>query len=70
MRESKTIYRVVSSPWEEDDDLPWDYESDGFVGWVDEVFLEGYKGDAPLPSVEEAVDIVETCGYEVEVIDA
>jgi len=71
MSESKTIYRVVSSPWEEDTPFPWDYEEDGFVSWVDEVFLEGYKHEnAPMPDIDEAVEIVEGCGYEVEVVDA
>lgn len=67
-----TIYRVLSSPCEEDGDLPWDYNEDGFVSWVDEVFLEGYKGnlDAPFPSPDECLDILIGAGYEVEVIDA
>ena len=64
-----TIYKVVSSPYEEDDNLPWEYEEDAFVNWVDEVFLEGYKkpDDAPFPGVEECLDVLHGAGYEVEV---
>jgi hypothetical protein len=64
------IYRVLTSPFEEDEPLPWDYEEDGFISWVDEVFLEGYKDDdEPLPTVGECIDILEGSGYEVEVIE-
>ena len=71
MSKPKTVYRVVSSPWEEDVPPPWDYEEDGFVNWVHEVFLEGYKDDdAPVPSVEECIDILGGDGYVVEVVNA
>jgi len=57
MSESKTIYRVVSSPWEEDTPFPWDYEEEGLVRWVDEVFMEG-------------LDLLDANGYRVEEINA
>jgi hypothetical protein len=66
----KTIYRVTSSPFDEDTPPPWDYEADGFVSWVDEVFLEGHKDDtAPLPTPDKCIDILESAGYTVEIIN-
>jgi len=52
-----------------DDETPFSYEEDSFVGWVYEVFLEGYKTDGdgkpltPIPSFEEATDIIAGAGY-------
>jgi len=65
-----TTYRVASSPYEEDGDLPWDYQEDAFVSWVDEVFMEGYKKDenASFPSPQECVDLLTAAGYHVEVL--
>ena len=65
-----TAYRIVSSPYEEDGDLPWDYQEDAFVSWVDEVFMEGYKkaSDAPFPSPQECLDLLTTAGYHVETV--
>lgn len=61
------IYRVTASPFEEEG-LPWEYDEDAFIAWVDEVFLEGYKQDedTPLPSAEECLDLLIGSGYEVE----
>lgn len=65
------MIRVTKSPhqedYEDDNPPPWDYEEDGFVRWVDEVFLEGYKTDDTIGlTVEEAVSTIEELGYEVE----
>lgn len=62
---------VVSSPFDEDkqDDNPppWTYDEEGFCSWVHEVFLEGYKNEAPFPSVEEAVALLTERGFKIEV---
>ena len=77
-----TVYRVIESNYHDDTDLPWEYEEAAFVSWVDEVFLEGYKHikdsnhcshcengeDAPFPTPQEAVDLLEAQGYTVEVV--
>lgn len=64
------IYRVLASPFEEDEDFPWEYEESAFCAWVDEVFLEGYKKhhNTPLPSPEECLDLLEGNGYDIEVV--
>jgi len=64
------LYRVTGSPFSDDTDLPWEYYEDGFVSWVDEVFLEGYKhdGDVPFPSADECLELLEGAGYTVEVV--
>ena len=64
------LYRVTDSPCS-DDETPFAYNEDGFVGWVDEVFLEGYKQSegTSFPSVGECLDILEGAGYVVEVIE-
>lgn len=63
-------YRVVSSPHQEDEGLPWEYQEDAFVSWFDEVFLEGYKKekDAPFPTPQECIDLLVTAGYHVETV--
>lgn len=62
------MYRVIASPHKEDN-LPWEYEEGAFVSWVDEVFLEGYKGgeNKPFPTPQESLDILRDAGYTVEV---
>lgn len=60
------MIKVIVSPYEEDKALPWEYEDHVFIQWVHEVFLEGYKRDVPVPSVEEAIDIVLAAGYWLE----
>ena len=42
------------------------YTLDDFRSWACEVFLEGYKRDVPFPSLEEAIEVVETNGCTVE----
>ena len=67
----KTVI-VRSSPWLEDqgeDAPPWAYSPENFCLWVDEVFLEGYKGSDPLPELGDAIATVIDCGYVVEVVD-
>ena len=66
---SKTLYRVTASPYPADEDLPWEYEEEAFIRWVDEVFDEGYKKpeDAPFPSVDKCLSLLEAAGYTVEV---
>jgi len=65
------VIRVAKSPYsedyEDDNPPPWDYAEEGFVRWVDEVFLEGFKDIDPEIdlSVEEAIEILELEGYEV-----
>jgi len=68
---SAMTYRVTSSPFDEPTPLPWDYDEDAFVSWVNEVFLEGYKQEegAPFPTVQECLDILEGAGYGVEKIE-
>ncbi len=70
-QDKKTLYRVTASPFSEDGDFPWDYEEDGFISWVDEVFFEGYKqrNDAPFPSASECLDKLRGLGYTVEVVE-
>jgi hypothetical protein len=61
------IVRVTASPHDEDQNLPWEYSDDAFLGWYDEVFRESYKRDvAPTLSVLTAMDALETAGYNVE----
>jgi hypothetical protein len=69
-REVGATVRVTHSPIEEETNPPWEYEEDWFVSWVDETFLENHKkeGDPPFPTLEEALNIVVTAGYGVEVI--
>jgi hypothetical protein len=66
-----TTYRVISSPFEEPEELPWEYEEDALISWVDEVFLEGYKNglDSPFPSLHECLQLLEGSGYQVEALD-
>lgn len=78
------LYRVTS-PNEagcEPDDSPADYEEDGLIRWVDEVFQEGYKHilgtnhcadcarnvEAPFLVLAECLGLLEGAGYTVEVI--
>lgn len=42
------------------------YYPTGFRSWVHEVFLEGYKCDIPLPSLADAIEIVEGAGCSVK----
>lgn len=65
-----TIYQVNGSPWNEDTEFPWQYTEFNLIAWVDEVFLENYKkgDDHPFPTLEEALDLLEANGYEVEVV--
>ena len=64
------LYTIVAVPSTCEDEVPYAYDENGFVRWVDEVFLEGYKHEnAPMPDIDEAVEIVEGYGYEVEVSD-
>lgn len=62
------IVTVVSSPFDEDasEPLPWNYEGEDFIAWVDEVLLDGGRV-APCPdSVDVAIEIAETVGYGIE----
>ena len=63
------IYRVTSPV--EADESPADYEEDGLVRWVDEVFMEGYKkGEGePFPSLEECLELLVLQGYGVEEVE-
>lgn len=69
--EQITLFTVTYSPCP-DDKVPFSYEEDGLISWVDEVFLEGYKQDqsapegAPFPSLDECLDILLTNGYTVD----
>ncbi len=61
------MIRITSSPWEYDTDLPWEYSDSDFIGWVDEVFLEGYKHlESPYPTLDEALAIVASANYGME----
>jgi hypothetical protein len=66
------LYTITAVPILCEDEVPYSYDEDGFVRWVDEVFMEGYKkpDDAPFPSVGECLDLLEGQGYTVEVSDA
>ena len=66
------VYRISYSPHPSDDeDLPWEYQEDAFVTWVDEVFFEGYKKkkDAPFRSADECVSHLNDLGYCVEILE-
>ena len=58
---------VTASSHTEDEDLPWVYSEDAFVNWVDEVFRESYKRDVDSITTEQAVELVRSNGYTVEV---
>jgi len=62
-------YTVTYSPCETDE-TPFSYEEDAFIGWVDEIFCEGYKRDEDdmegRPQTAQ-VDIIEDQDYVVEV---
>jgi len=65
------LIRVISSPWEADytdpdETPPWEYDEEGFIDWVDEVFCEAGRPDLEL---DEALDIIQSNKYQVEVID-
>jgi len=62
-------YTIVAVPDGCEDTVPSSYEEIGFVRWVDEVFMEGYKKPAntTMPSVEECLDLLESAGYTVVV---
>lgn len=66
------LYTIVAVPALCEDEVPYSYAENGFVHWVDEVFMEGYKkpDDAPFPSAEECLKLLEGQGYTVEVSDA
>jgi hypothetical protein len=63
------LIRIVSSPFKEDEDLPWDYEPYDFCTWVWEIFLEGYKHDIERPTVDAAVGHLRSMGFVIERID-
>jgi len=73
------LVRVLSSPFaedyppENDNPPPWDYEEDNFIGWVDDVFCEGYKRQSDdlegrPQTLEEALEILISNGYDVILI--
>ena len=65
---------ITSSPFAEDyqngNAPPWIYSETGFIVWVDEVFLQGFKHEAdyPHPDLDEAIEHLTALGYGV-VID-
>ena len=66
---------VTASPWAEDYDdvdnpLPWKFTENGFIDWVWEVFMEGYKKNIVLSSLEDAADIVCGWGYSLKIEEA
>ena len=69
------IIRVTSSPWPADyqgkaNALPWEYSTENFKAWVWEVLLDmGKMGGVPR-NADEAIDIAEGAGYEVEILPA
>jgi hypothetical protein len=67
LRKVKEV-RVVSSPYPEDEDFPWVYSRDAFVGWVDEVLLAGYKAGGRFPSFKKATEIAEGNGYGLQYV--
>jgi len=60
------LIRVLSSPHAADDNLPWEYNPDGFLAWYDEVFREAYKRDVPPVDLMRAIDNLRGMGYVVE----
>ena len=68
-REAVKTYTIIEVPADCEDETPYSYEEVGFVRWVDEVFLEGYKkgNDAPFPTPNECLNILRAAGYVVEV---
>ena len=61
------LITITHSPCE-DDKVPFSYDKDGFIGWIDEVFQEGYKKpETPLPSLEDCLDILNGAGYHYRV---
>lgn len=58
---------ITAVPADCDDKVPFEYGREGFLGWVWEVFQEGYKKDVKLLTLEQSVDLVQSFGYEVEV---
>ena len=66
---SNTLVRVTSCPNPELEayPTPWLYTYDSFISWVDEVFLEGYKRNNPMPTINEAINLVVANGYTVEI---
>jgi hypothetical protein len=61
------MVEVLTSPFNEDDDLPWEYQPDRFVDWVVEVLFEGYKRDVDRPTLEQAIREAESRGYTLRV---
>jgi hypothetical protein len=65
------LYTVTYSPCESDE-TPFSYEEDAFIGWVDEVFCEGYKREdddleGRPQTAQEAIDIIVEHGYRIKV---
>jgi len=66
---------ITSSPYQEDyqngNAPPWIYAEMGFINWVDEIFLEGYKqsdDDFPFPTLDEAIEHIIAMGYTAKVM--
>ena len=59
------IVKVMSSPHEEDTDLPWEYNESAFIGWYSEVFQESYKRDVAQVDTDQAVQHLLELGYTV-----
>lgn len=72
LSEITPTYRVTESPfaadYEDDNPPPWDYDEDGFISWVEEVFFEFYKRAAVTLTAEEYIERLRLLGYKVEVL--
>ncbi len=59
--------KITAVPPDCDDEVPFEYGREGFLGWVWEVFQEGYKKDVKLLTFEQSVELVRSFGYTIEV---
>ena len=62
--------RIVSSPFPQDEGLPWEYGQAEFLNWYNEVFRAGYKRNNPPITCLDAVDDLRRRGYAVEWSDS
>lgn len=60
---------VLSSPHPEDSGFPWIYTPENFQQWAWEVFLEGFKTNKSLPTLEFAFKHVSELGYKLRVVE-
>ena len=57
---NKTFIHVTKSPHVDDKNLPWIFESERFVIWFHDVFMEGYDGSS---NIEETLEQFNSMGY-------